>query len=228
MSLTFREVGATGNVSTHDEFEILAGRPDMTDHDDHNTEAATTEQGGPPATELAATEDLDSSEEWSPRDSTAAKKWWARAGLLAVVTFLVAMTVINPAATFFRSVSSKHAAPAAKPNTTAAVNPPPSPAAVAPSAAPAATPTPGLSAYDEKFLSLMSQEGWGCSENSGAEQCKTQMVSFAHQICSFSGQSVDTVYQNFDLPALLGPGEKRMAIVNAEQSYPNCTFTRNP
>jgi hypothetical protein len=199
----------------------------MTDHDDHNTEAAPAEQAGPPATEPAPAEDSETSEEWSPDDSAAAKKWWARAGLLAVVTVVVGMTVINPAATLLRSGSSKHAAPEAKPITTVPVNAPPSRPAVTPSAKPAATPTPDLSAYDEKFLSLMSQEGWGCTEDSGAEQCKTQMVSFAHQMCSFSGQSVDTVYQNFDLPALLGPGEKRMAIVNAEQSYPNCTFTGN-
>ena len=74
----------------------------------------------------------------------------------------------------------------------------------------------------------MSQEGWGCTDNSGTEQCKKQMVSFAHQICSYSGQPIDLIYQNFGLPAFLGPREERRAIANAEQAYPNCTFTGSP
>lgn len=31
------------------------------------------------------------------------------------------------------------------------------------------TSTPGLSVYDQSFLSLMSQEGWGCTDSSDAE-----------------------------------------------------------
>ena len=89
-------------------------------------------------------------------------------------------------------------------------------------------PTPGFSAYDENFLSLMKQEGWGCTDNSGAEQCKKQMVNFAHQICSYCGQPIDLIYQKFDLPAFPGPREERSAIAKAEQAYPNCTFTGSP
>ena len=67
-------------------------------------------------------------------------------------------------------------------------------------------PTPSFSAYDETFLSLMSQEGWGCTDNSGAEQCKKQMVSFAHQICSYSGQPIDLIGLDFGLRHSLALG----------------------
>jgi hypothetical protein len=136
--------------------------------------------------------------------------------------------LIPPIATLFESGSSKQAGPEAKPSTAVAVNAPPSAPTVAPSTAPAVTTTPGFSAYDENFLFLMSQEGWGCTENSGGEQCKKQMVSFAHQICSYSGQPIDLIYQKFGVPAFLGPRAERRAIANAEQAYPNCTFTGSP
>ena len=41
----------------------------MTDHDDHNTDAAPTEQAGQPATEPATAEDSETAEEWSPQVS---------------------------------------------------------------------------------------------------------------------------------------------------------------
>lgn len=84
---------------------------------------------------------------------------------------------------------------------------------------------PKMSAYDKEFLSLMSQEGWGCTDNSDAEQCQRKMVSFAHQVCSYSGVSIDVIYQNFPVPDYFGPREERRAIANAQQAYPNCTFT---
>jgi hypothetical protein len=84
---------------------------------------------------------------------------------------------------------------------------------------------PTMSPYDREFLSLMAQEGWGCTDNSDAEQCQRQMVSFAHQVCSYSGVSLDVIYQNFPLPSYFGPREERRAIANAQQAYPNCTFT---
>lgn len=84
---------------------------------------------------------------------------------------------------------------------------------------------PGMSAYDKEFLSLMAQEGWGCTDNSDPEQCQKQMVRFAHQVCSYSGLPIELVYQNFPVPPYFGPREERRAIMNAQQAYPNCTFT---
>lgn len=117
--------------------------------------------------------------------------------------------------------------PAAGKNTSSAAAPAPPPPAVTVQATPPPTVTsiPGPFVYDQNFLSLMSQEGWGCADNSDVEQCRKEMVSFAHQICSYSGQPVDLIYQNFGLPSFLGPREERRAIANAEQAYPNCTFT---
>ena len=205
----------------------------MTDHDDQDTEAAPTEQTGLPTTELPPAKHAETPEAWSlddtaEADSAAPRNWYVRAGLATLLAVLAGGALISPIATIFRSGSSKQAGPAAKPSTTVPVNAPPSAPTVAPNTAPAVTPTPGFSAYDENFLSLMSQEGWGCTDNSGAEQCKKQMVSFAHQICSYSGQPIDLIYQNFGLPAFLGPREERRAIANAEQAYPNCTFKGSP
>jgi hypothetical protein len=205
----------------------------MTDHDDHDAEAAPTEQASPPATELPPAKHAETPEAWSlddtaEADSAAPRNWYARAGLAITLALLVGVFLIPPIATLFELGSSKKAGPEAKPSTTVAVNAPPSAPTVAPSTALAVTPTPGFSAHDENFLSLMSQQGWGCTDNSGAEQCKKQMVSFAHQICSYSDQPIDRVYQNFGLPAFLGPREERRAIENAEQAYPNCTFTGSP
>ena len=90
------------------------------------------------------------------------------------------------------------------------------------------TPTPDFSVYDEKFLFLMTQEGWRCTGNSAVKQCKRAMVNFAHEICSYSGQPIDLVYENLSPPALLGPREERTAIAKAEQSYPNCALTSGP
>jgi hypothetical protein len=79
--------------------------------------------------------------------------------------------------------------PAAGKNTSSAAAPAPPPPTVTVQATPPPTVTsiPGPSVYDQNFLSLMSQEGWGCGDNSDAEQCRKEMVSFAHQICSYSG-----------------------------------------
>jgi hypothetical protein len=71
------------------------------------------------------------------------------------------------------------------------------------------TSTPGPSVYDQNFLSLMLREGWGCKDNSDAERCRKEMVSFAHQICSYSGQPIELIHQNFGLPSFFGPREKR-------------------
>ena len=205
----------------------------MTDHDDDDTEAAATEQASPPTTELPPAKHAETPEAWSLDDTAEAdyaapRNRYARAGYATLLAVIAGGMLISPYATYFTSGSSKQAGPEAKPSTTVPVNAPPSAPTVALSTAPAVTPTPGFSAYDQNFLSLMSQEGWGCTDNSGREQCKKQMVSFAHQICSYTGQPIDLIYQNFGLPAFLGPREERRAIANAEQAYPNCTFTGSP
>ena len=122
--------------------------------------------------------------------------------------------------------------PAAGENTSPAAAPaPPPPPTVTVQATPppTVTLTPGLSVYDQNFLSLMSQEGWGCTYNSDAEQCRKQMVSFAHQVCSYSGLDYSVVYHNMAGSSFISPArEERRAAANAEQAYPNCTFTGSP
>lgn len=103
--------------------------------------------------------------------------------------------------------------------------PPPSTVTVQATPPPTTISIPGPSVYDQKFLSLMSQEGWGCTDNSDAEQCRKEMVSFAHQVCSCSGEPIALIYQNFPVPSFFGGREERRAIANAQQAYPNCTFT---
>jgi hypothetical protein len=205
----------------------------MTYHDDHDTEASPTEQASPPTTELPPAKHAEPPEALSLDDSAEADSAvppnrHGQAGLAIMLAVVVGGMLISTVLTIFTSGSSKHARPVAKLSTPVAVNAPPSAPTVAPSTAHAATPTPGLSAYDEHFLSLMSQQGWGCTNNSGNEQCKKQMVNFAHQICRYSGQPIDLIYQKFGLPAFLGPKEERSAIANAEKAYPNCTFTGSP
>lgn len=88
--------------------------------------------------------------------------------------------------------------------------------------------TPSLSSYDQNFISLMAQEGWGCVGGASPvtdEYCRKEMLGFAHQICAYNGQSITLIYQNFGIPLYFGPREERRAIANAEQAYPNCTFT---
>ena len=205
----------------------------MTDHEDQGTEVAPTEQASPPATELPPAKHAETPEAWSlddteEADSAAPRNWYAQAAILIFLAMIAVMTLIPTLTNFISAFGSKPVAPEAKPSTTVPVNAPPSAPTVALQTPAAAAPTPGFSAYDKKFLFLMTQEGWGCTDNSSAEQCKKQMVNFAHQICSYSGQPIDLIYQKFDLPAFLGPREERRAITNAEQAYPNCTFTGSP
>ena len=158
-------------------------------------------------------------------------------GRTALVVGIVGCVILSAGA-FFSWRRSKHVGPShvPAPPTTQRVAASPTAAAPAPpptvtvEAAPPSTlaSTPAPSVYGQNFLSLMSQEGWGCTDNSDAHRCKKEMLSFAHQICSYSGQPVDLIYQNFGLPSFLGPREERRAIANAEQAYPNCTFTGTP
>jgi hypothetical protein len=134
--------------------------------------------------------------------------------------------------------------------TTPAAAPPPTPPATvtitaapptnmpspgpAPPALPTTSTTPGRSVYergsvyDKAFLDLMAQEGWTCTDTQDHEQCGKEMLSFAHQACSYSGQSYSFLYQTFGLPSMFGPREMRRALANASQAYPNCTFTGSP
>ena len=205
----------------------------MTDHDDSDTEVAPTEQASPPITELPSAEHTEPPQAGSLDDAAEAdfvpqRKWYVWPSALLALAILLLLTLGPPLTTIFSSSGSKRVAPEPKPSTTVLVNAPPSAPTVALQTPAAAAPTPGFSAYDEQFLSLMTQEGWGCTDNSSAEQCKNQMVNFAHQICTYSGQPIDVIYQEFDLPAFLGPREERGAIAKAEQAYPNCTFTGSP
>jgi hypothetical protein len=163
---------------------------------------------------------------------------------VAAITVVVGWMMLHkdrpaPSPATEKSTSSA-AAPAPPPPSPVQATPPPSPVPAPPppstvtvQAAPPNTglPTPGPSVYDQNFISLMAQEGWGCAGSGTSpldnEQCRKEMVSFAHQICSYSGQPISLIYQNFGLPSFFGPREERRAIANAQQAYPNCTFTGN-
>jgi hypothetical protein len=205
----------------------------MTDHDDSDTEVAPTEQASPPITELPSAKHTEppqagSLDDAAEADYAPARNRYVQAAILIFLAMIAVMTLTPTLTNFISAFRSKPVAPESKPSTTVPVNAPQSAPTVALHTPAAAAPTPGFSAYDEKFLFLMTQEGRGCTDNSSAEQCKKQMVNFAHQVCSYSGQPIDLIYQKLDLPAFLGPREERTAIAKAEQAYPNCTFTRSP
>ena len=205
----------------------------MTDHDDSDTEVAPTEHASPPITELPSAKHTEppqsgSLDDAAEADSAPARNRRVQVAILFVLAMIVVLTLIPILTNFISAFGSKPVAPESKPSTTVPVNAPPSAPTVALQTPAAAAPTPAFSAYDEKFLFLMTQEGWGCTDNSSAEQCKKQMVDFAHQICSYSGQPIDLIYQKIGLPAFLGPKEERSAIAKAEKAYPNCTFTGSP
>lgn len=199
---------------------------DDTAASEHGADAETTEVPPPTAAEpdLAWSHDDDADEVSTNRHG---RLIWA--GLSVLVIAITAALILLVSTLFGRhSTNTSRPQPVSSPSvtTTVAAAPPPATVTVPPPGA--VTSIPGPSIYDQNFLSLMSQEGWGCTDNSDAEQCRKQMVSFAHQICSYSGQSIDLIYQNFGLPSFLGPREERRAIANAEQAYPNCTFTGSP
>jgi hypothetical protein len=204
----------------------------MTDQDDGDTVAAPTEQPAPPSTELPSTQHAETPEAGSQddaaEDSASARNRSARARNLTLLVVIAVTIIVPQVVTLFESGFSKRAVPDAKPSMAVPVNAPPSAPIVARSTEPAVSSTSGFSAYDEKFLFLISQEGWGCTDNSVAEQCKKQMVNFAHEICSYSGQPVDLAYRNLGVPAFLGLKEERRAIANAELAYANCTLAGTP
>lgn len=84
------------------------------------------------------------------------------------------------------------------------------------------------SAYDKAYLDAMAREGWTCTDGSDREQCGQKMLSFAHQVCSYTPQSYSFLYQIFGLPNYFGPREMRRAITNASTAYPGCVVTGTP
>lgn len=178
-------------------------------------------------------------EAWSDEDNAAAEaesesQPWSvvtghAAALISVGTALAAVVAVLGWIMLHKDRPAP--APAAGKSTSSeAVPAPASPPTVTVQAAPptTATSTPGLSPYDQNFISLMVQEGWGCTDGSSPvddDHCRKEMLGFAHQICSYNGQSIDLIYRNFGVPLFFGPREVRRAIANAEQAYPNCTFT---
>ena len=57
---------------------------------------------------------------------------------------------------------------------------------------PTVTSIPGPFVYDQNFLSLMSQEGWGCGDNSPPPPPPPPPLSLT--ICSYSGDLVHLIY----------------------------------
>jgi hypothetical protein len=202
---------------------------DDTAASEHGADAETTEVPPPAADEPGLA--------WSVDDDTdeMSTKWhgplmWAG---LAVLVAAIASALVLLVSTLFGRRTTNNARPQPVPSppmtTTVAAAPPPPTVTVQATPPPTVTLTPGLSVYDQNFLSLMSQEGWGCTDNSDAETCKKEMVSFAHQVCSYSGLDYSVVYHNMAGSSFISPArEERRAVANAEQAYPNCTFTGSP
>jgi hypothetical protein len=146
----------------------------MTDHQDHDTEAAPTEQASPPTTELPpANHAAATPEAWSLDDTAEVDSDSPRRGRLVSVglvglVVVVAGALIYLAATLFGSGSSKHVEPSAKPSTTVPVAAPTPPPAVTATAAPAPPPaveppapppTPALSGPDARFITDLHING---------------------------------------------------------------------
>ncbi|MCA2264239.1 hypothetical protein [Mycobacterium marseillense] len=206
---------------------------DDTAASEYGADAETTE-GPPPAAdepELAWSVDDEPDEAQPNRHG---RLMWAG---LSVLVLAVGGALVLLASFLFGWHTTNNARPQPVPSppvTTTVAAAPPRPTVAAPPPPPAATSTPGPSVYDQNFLNLMAQEGWGCTDNSDAETCKKEMVSFAHVACSYSGLDYSTVYQNmapytWGRSAFISPArETRRALALAQQAYPNCTFTGSP
>ena len=160
--------------------------------DEHDTEAAPTEQASPPTTELppanhAAAESVhawssdDTAEvEQAPRSS---RLVWS--GLVALVV-VIAGALIFLATTLFGFHNSKHVEPEAQPTTTVPVaTPPPPPVTVTATPPPpagtvtaAAPPAPALSSTDQQFLTALQNNGLTYPDPDYA-------ISHAHATCDF-------------------------------------------
>lgn len=205
----------------------------MTDRDDSASGVVPPEGASVPTEDEQSAKDAENNQtglldDATEADNAPAGNRYVRAGTLVFLAIIVSVTLIPPVTSLFRSAAPKPVEPKTNPGITVPISAPQSlptgalqtPAAVAPESR--------FSVYDEKFLLLMRQDGWNCPDHSGAEQCKKQMVNFAHQICRYSGQTIDRVYADVAAPAFFAAGEERVAIAKAGQAYPNCTFRGTP
>jgi hypothetical protein len=171
----------------------------MTDHQDHDTEAAPTEQAEPttvlpPATH-AAPELAWSVDDTAEVDSDSARRGWlVSVGLVGLVV-VVAGALIFLAVTLFGSHTSKPVEATTKPSASVAAPPPPPIVTVTPpptvtvtAAAPTTSVAPVLSATDQQFLTVLRNQGVSYPDPAYA-------ISHAKAVCEFlahhSGQSAD-------------------------------------
>lgn len=170
----------------------------MTDplHDDlHDNPTQTGDEtgAGRPAEELTSSllaygDEPETEPETEPGQTMPKRRVvaWA-AGILAAGCAIAGGIVVWDATHHPTARSHPAATTTAAAAPTTAVAPPLTVTVQAPTPQTTVAPTPGPSAYDQNFLSLMRQEGWGCTDNSDAEQCGKEMISFAHQVCSYAG-----------------------------------------
>jgi Protein of unknown function (DUF732) len=163
----------------------------MADHQDHDTEAAPTEQASPPTTKLppanhaAATPEAWSLDDTAEVDSAPPRGRLISAGLVALVV-VIAGALIFLAATLFGSRAPKPVEPKAQPTTTVPVAAPTPPPAVTVTATPPPTVTvtaeppapPPLSATDQQFLTALRNYGLTYPDPEYA-------ISHAHATCDF-------------------------------------------
>jgi hypothetical protein len=207
---------------------------DDTAASEHGADAETAHVPPPPSNEpgLAWSVDDDTSE--MPTNWHGRIVWAGLAALVVAITAALLLLVSTLLGRHGTNNARPQPVPSPPVTTTVAAAPPPPTVTVQATPPPTVTSTPGLSAYDQNFLNLMAQEGWGCTDNSDAETCKKEMVSFAHVACSYSGLDYSTVYQNmapytWGRSAFISPArETRRALALAQQAYPNCTFTGSP
>jgi hypothetical protein len=163
----------------------------MTDHQDHDTEAAPTEQASPPTTELPPASNAAASPEAWSLDDTAdldAPTGHSRLVWSALVALVVAIAgaLIFLATTLFGSGSPKPVEPRAQPTTTVPVTAPTPSPPVTVTATPPPTVTvtaeppapPPLSATDQQFLTALRTYGLTYPDPEYA-------ISHAHAVCDF-------------------------------------------
>lgn len=168
---------------------MVEPQQEMTDHQDHDTEAAPTEQASPPTTELPPTSHAAASPEAWSLDDTADLDAPTRLNRLvwsALVALVVAIAgaLIFLATTLFGSGSPKPVEPKAQPTTTVPVAAPPPPPTVTVSPPQTVTVTaeqpapPPLSATDQQFLTALRTYGLTYPDPDYA-------ISHAHAVCDF-------------------------------------------
>ena len=180
----------------------------MTDHDDHDTEAAPTEQASPPTTELPPANHAAPELAWSSDDDTAEVEAPYRGSPLvwsALVALVVAIVgaLIFLGTTLFGSGSPKPVEPSAKPAPSTSMpvaGPPPAPSTVtvtaeAPPAPSAVTPTTvaELTDADYKFISDLERDGM----RPGTKDAAEFSVSNAHQVCTYRASHDEATTQSY-------------------------------